>query len=227
VPVTVTAGVVTRAVNANMVLGGTVAGTVHTATGAPVVNACVEAHDSQTYDLVGESAPTSITGTYTILGLSTSAVRLMTRSCGHSDPEVTINWHPNAASLPTAADVQVGSGLMLTGIDIALDPAGSISGTVSDLDGNPAEACAFAYPTDSDPAEGFPYLLVRGTFGQGGYKLTNLPAGYYKVLFGPCFPGFDVVPEWYGDSASFATAAVVRVGLDQDVKGIDATVALA
>jgi hypothetical protein len=106
----------------------------------------------------------------------------------------------------------------------AIAATGSVSGTVSDTSSQPIEGIAVyaVFVGEGEPAEG-----QRGgyavTGSDGGYTISNLALGEYKVVFFGESQGY--ISEYFDDKRSFAEATILTVE-SSGLTGIDAELEL-
>src|SRR5664280_2678729 len=239
-PVSVTSGVITTGINAAMVAGGVISGTVTAASGgAPLANICVITAvvgiPSPQPGWLGGTAATGSDGTYTIMGLNPALTydvnfdSLAFGPCGAGG--VTSNyvdqWWDNVSSQSSATAVSVTSGGTTAGINAAMATGGQISGTVTaastraDLSG----ICVIAYLAGGN---GTPVRYAAGTGSNGLYTLSGLdPAHTYDVSFdstGSCPGGTNAnyVIQWWDNVFSQADATAVSVTSGGTQTGISA-----
>ncbi len=188
---------------------GTITGTVTNAsTGAPVTNTGVEAVGSNTTS----TACTAADGTYTLPGLSAGSYKVdfVNGGCGGSYFDQWYNDKPSAAA---ADPVTVTDGATTTLSNAALQPAGQISGKITDAatgQGLNGEG-VIVYRTNGDVI-GFTCSRSDGT-----YTYPGLTTGTYKVgvntSFTFCFGGSAVhyLPRFYRAAASIDDADLISV----------------
>jgi hypothetical protein len=212
--VTVTAGHVTKSIDAVLTTkAGSISGRVTAkATGRPVAGIAVEVYNHSSYGL----AFTSRTGDYVVTGLNSGSYRVFVFSF-RGGPYATMT---------RPGSVHVVAPKAVTGINVALVPAGLIAGTV--LSGSPVPVgqpavCVAAFAAGG----GFP--AGGAETGHGGhYAIGNLAAGTYKVLFGyrACAGGAEgLVPQWYQGKRTRASATTIVVRQGQVSAGLNATLA--
>ncbi|MDR2987767.1 MAG: carboxypeptidase-like regulatory domain-containing protein, partial [Nocardiopsaceae bacterium] len=212
--VTVTPGGSTTGINETLAPGGSISGVVRNNSGTPV-RACVEAFDATTQsDGFVES---NSTGHYTIAGLSTGSYQIFFGPCGRRTPlAVSVRPAPVAVKAPAA----------VTGINLKLAVAGSISGTVRDSASKlQAGVCVAAVP--ADPGND---VQFGSTGPHGVYQLRRLGAGTYHVYIGDAFCGSRssvhvLAPQWFKGQQTEATATDVTVTAGATTTGIDANLA--
>ena len=191
----VTAGQTTTGVNFELTLGGSISGSVTYPDGSPVADIRVEAwQEMQNWDTGGGHGEvwTTSDGTYIMKGLTSGTYRIEVRI---DDP--SMNY---AVEFQT---VSVTAGQETTGVNFVLTSGGSISGTVTDSDGNPvANAELNAWKPEGEGGGGWAM-----TDSNGAYTMTGLSSGTYNVEVRA------------GDYSS--TMKTVAVTAGQDTSGVD------
>ena len=209
--VSVTAGEDASGINAGLVLGGSVSGTVTSESG-PAIGNCVHAY------AVGAENPTSGTcaddsGAYTINGLPAGDYELHFDGSQGYLPV----WFTNAADRDAATSVPVRSGQNTDGIDQTVVRGASISGTFRDAATGMApdsqSVCAEAFQDDQQVAS---YCTWEG--GADTYSLTGLPAGSYTVQF----TAEGYATQWWEGAETQDAATPLTLDLGEERVGIDA-----
>ncbi len=211
-------GHVTSGINARLTTGGTISGVVTGPSGQPLRTVCVNASDAvnSTFGF----ATTSKTGSYTLKGLNTGSYTLEYFPCGRQLPDLGQARRPGL--------VRVVAPHAVTGIDIKLEPGGSVSGMV--LGGSAGTAplnnvCVLLVPLSPDTSQ-----ALTITNAAGHYQLSDLAPGQYQVHFGD--PGCDAAfgpgvavsaPQWFQAQPTRATAVPITVSADHRTSDIDAT----
>ncbi len=216
----VTAPHATAGVNATMRGGGSMAGAVTLSSGQPASGVCVEAYHKNAAAPAGFGS-TGIDGSYQMTGLSAGTYQVY-----FGDPQCLIasvglapQWYDNQATQATANSVRVTVGGTTGSIDAVLQPDGQITGTVSGPSATPLSGiCVTAFPRSGGSP---PVVAVTGT--SGGYTLTDLLPGSYKVRFSAGCGATGYATQWYQDAASRKSAKVIRIAADQTRFAVDAT----
>jgi hypothetical protein len=219
--VTVTVGNDTGAVNAALQPGGSISGTVTAAQGGALLgNVCINVFQAGTNNFVtGDN--TQSNGTYTISGLAPGGydVEFAPNGCGSGD--WISQWWNDQASENNATAVTVTVGNDTGAVNAALQPGGSISGTVTAAGGGPlGTLCLGLFPAGGGPAIG------GVTNSDGSYSFTGLPAGQYQMDFnqGQAFCTYTgYIPQWWNDQSTQATANVITVTVGNNTGGINAS----
>ena len=221
-PVPVASGSDTAGINAALALGGSISGTVTGEdTGVPLSDICVSVFDTS-WDWLGYDARTGSSGKYSVKGLPTGNYKLWFGECSSRTPGYAYELYNNKGMDFDAADpVHVTAGFETAGINAALAPGGSISGTVTEESTETllSGICATAY--DISRRWG---VRVR-TGSSGTYKVKGLPSGDYKVRFEDCGSPALHISEWYNDKEDFDSADPVHVSAGSDRGGTDAALA--
>lgn len=211
--VRVTAGRTTRPVDAGLLRGGAIAGRVTArASGGPLRNMCVEA-DSRSGTYFGFGF-TGKDGRYRVTGLNTGTYHLQISNCGGS---------ADGAGVQLARTIRVIAPRTVRGVNVALSAGGTISGRVTSPGGRGlSSVCVESYPVRGSAQEG---EVLTGTDGR--YQLPDLQPGRYRVFFdttADCdFSQDGLVPQWYRDAASRASATLVTVRAAATTTGVSAT----
>lgn len=135
-------------------------------------------------------------------------------------------WFNDQPTQATANDVTVTAGHTTTDVTAALQPYGSITGTVT----NGAHAgvsgeCVTAVPL-SAPGDAFsgipaaPEIAISTSAGH--YTLTDLAPGRYKVKFSVGCGDSGFATQWWDNANSAASATVVTVAFTP-IAGVNAT----
>jgi len=226
-PVEVTAGATTT-IDAVLQLGGIITGRVTNDANAGIQNVRVDIQDMT--NLRKAWAYTNANGDYTVKGFAAGSYKVYFNAY-YSPANYIPEWYNDKNSFDNGDTISVNAGQTVTGIDAALAPGCSISGTVTDTSANPIELVE-VYASD-----------IAGNFIFGGYTDTNgnyevngLIPGSYKVFFYSYelnyygeedgFPrDYNYKYEWYNDKENFAAADMVPVTLQSPATGIDAVLA--
>ncbi len=117
------------------------------------------------------------------------------------------------AAAPTIVDV---SDAFFT-----ISNSGMISGTVTDLSGNPIpDITVRAYTLDNVLVQAATDKAVTDAAGQ--YRIPGLGTGHYKVLFLAAYQSQNYLSEWYNDKPDFNTSDPVAVTVNVTTPNINA-----
>lgn len=171
-------------------LDATLNGTVTVAGSAtPVADACVEATSSS----YAVNTSTGDDGTYSV-NLPAGTYELHVSNCGSSGSLLDAD----ASGIVVAAHATVTH-------DVQLEPAGSISGTVTGPNGAvPSDVCVEAYNSDDSVDQG------TDTDETGAYTVNNLPTGSYYLYFSDC-GGQGLIGAYYGGTTDESGSTQVTV----------------
>ena len=148
---------------------------------------------------------TDVDGRYTIPGLSPGDFRLSFG--GPFESNFLYEYYDDATDPATATPVGVEAGQTTTGIDAVLTEGGSISGLVTDPNGEPVnDVSVLIWRIDGDGTE----LVTDGTRGDGRYTARKLAPGEYRSSSRPPFE-VTVIGEHYDNTTDVAAATVVSV----------------
>jgi protocatechuate 3,4-dioxygenase beta subunit len=214
--VRVTAGHVSRAIDASLARGGVITGRATVAgTGTPVRYYCVEA-STRSGSAFGWGE-TRRNGDYSVSGLATGSYRL---TFGNCEPV-----RGTAASQTLPGTVRVTEPRTVTGVNVKLRVAGSISGHV--LGGPRGSAGQGQVCVEADPVSPAGLQGSATTDYTGYYLIRSLLPGKYRVYFdttGECDNSLDGLrPQWYEAAETRAAATLVTVTAGQVTPDISAT----
>lgn len=203
-PVTVTLGATTTGIDAAMVAGGHITGTVRArGTRTVLADMCVDAYDGG--GGVAASAQTDSSGTYTLSALPTGSYRVGF-GCGGDNPPYRTQYYNNKATLASATPIPVTEDTTTSGINAAMVGQGQITGTVIARTTRAplAGICVRAYNRRRG------VLASAQTNAGGNYTLSALPARSYRVGFTDC-SHHRYLRQYYKDKPSWASADPVAV----------------
>jgi Carboxypeptidase regulatory-like domain len=212
--VSVTAGQAVTGVDAALRSGGEVSGTVTNAsTHAPLQHVLVSVYDSEG-NAVG-SDTTDASGNYAVSGLAPESYRIGFEAGAKGN--YVAQFYSGKASLESADPISVAAGQSLSGIDVALQPGGQMSGTVTE-----ASTGAALEQVGVTVYDGKGSSVGSGiTDASGSYTVSRLPPGSYRVGFDP--PSSDnYLPQFYNGKMSLESADPVVVTAGHTANGIDA-----
>ncbi len=192
-PVAVTAGETTGGVDAAMVEGESISGTVTDAAdgaAAPLVRVCARNAANGRIDRCDQ---TDTEGRYAIVGLAAGeyVVRFspgyLSGSVGTPNRNYVAQYFDGKATLAEAEPVTVRKGAGSAGIDAAMHEGGKVSGRVTAASGGTpvvsAEVCAHVGSKPDGE-----HCASTGVDGE--YVLEGLATGSYTISFGPTFYPF-------------------------------------
>lgn len=219
-PVTLAAGEQRTGIDAQLSSGASISGRVTDGAGTPVQGVCVAAPPAGG---AGGSATTDASGTYTIANLPAGDYKVQF-ACGPSG--FVSEWWNDKPDMASADPISLTAGQQRTGIDAALASAGSISGTVTGPGGGgQASVCVKALRSTAQIADLFGNPVAQAmTSGSGGYTISGLASGSYKVVFEDCGTGQQLARAFYDGQTDIGSATLVSVTGGQTTAGVNAQV---
>ncbi|MFZ4857789.1 MAG: carboxypeptidase regulatory-like domain-containing protein [Desulfuromonadaceae bacterium] len=221
--VTVTAGTTTSGINATLIQGSTISGTVSNSAGVGIAGVYVWAYDAASGSNSNYASSQS-DGSYTITGLPTGSYKLQFNG-GRTG--YLSQWFNNKISQTLADAVTVTAGAVTSGINATLILGGTISGKVRNSSGTgiagvsiqvyDSDSISYAYVTPST------YYNVSSQ-SDGSYTITGLPTGSYKLQFSEYSIGY--LSQWYTNKTSQTLADPVTVTAGTATSDINATLVL-
>jgi Carboxypeptidase regulatory-like domain len=228
----VAAGQVKYGVDARLLPGGTVTGTMTNAAGQPLPGGCASLAMPSALENPGINfvmpwfpvfflsgyAEARRNGSYTIRDLPPGNYYAEFGPCDGT--RYAAQWFRAEPVIQSASLISVHAGATTTGISAVLRAGGSISGTVRNaaghlLSGTCVTAENIAGP---DPFDSPPEVRAKG----GIYRINGLPPGRYAVQFGPCAGGQRYASQWFPAAASEASARPVTVRSGRLRRGVSA-----
>jgi IPT/TIG domain/Carboxypeptidase regulatory-like domain len=220
VPVTVVNGVTTPTINAALITGGSISGTVTAAAnGADLNGICVQASQFNGAGL--ETATTSANGSYSISGLGSGQYSVQfSPNCGNGQNLLT-QWYNDKTSAIAADPVPVTAGTTTPSINAAMQIPGTITGTVTAANGG-AQLSGICVSVSQVNGSGG----GSATTGAGGtYSVSGLETGTYKVGFSSCGNSGNYLDQWYDNETTAAAADSVSVTATKTTSSINAALA--
>jgi Carboxypeptidase regulatory-like domain len=226
----VTVGSTTSGIDAQMVEGGEITGTVTNISGG----AAIEGIEVCTFlDSEGRTrcASTNASGEYTLTGLASSSYKVVfstDKDCGSLCPvqdNYLTQYYNGKPSFAEADAVPVTAGSTTSGIDAQMAEGGRITGKVTNVSGGVAiegiDVCASQ--TGGGDLEG-----CASTNSDGEYMVPALPSGSYDVVFfagevckSTC-PRQNYITQYYNGKPSLAAVEAVQVTAGSTTSEIDA-----
>ena len=222
VPVTVVNGVTTPTINAALITGGSISGTVTAAAnGADLSGICVQASqiNGTGFENCDDSAPTGATR-FLVSARGQYSVQF-SPNCGNGQNLLT-QWYNDQTSALAADPVSVIAGTTTSSIDAAMQIPGTITGTVTAANGGaPLSGICVTVSQVNGSGNG------SATTGAGGtYSVSGLETGTYKVEFSPgCGNSRNLSHQWYDNETTAAAANSVSVTATKTTSSINAALA--
>jgi hypothetical protein len=215
-PVSVSVGVTTTGIDAQLADGATISGRVTDSTGTNgIANVHVQMFNTA-YNWMQRDY-TDNDGYYTIRGISAGDYKIEFRTNDVPGNYVG-EWYNDKNTFNSADTLSVTTGQTVTGIDAQLADGGGVSGRVTDSSGTIGIANVEVQICDLNQ---YWYNGVS-TDSDGYYTIYGLPAGDYKVEFRTHNAPGNYTNEWYNDKDSFENADQISVTVGQTTTGIDA-----
>ncbi len=216
VPVAVTAPGSTTDINAVLVKGGSISGTVtDKGTGVAIQGISVSAYNAANGSSVSYGY-TDGSGSYHIGGLASGSYKL--RFSGGSSARYPVQWYSNKEQQRTADIVEVTAPSSVTGIDMAMEKGGAITGVVTDS--ATGAGLQGVYVSAYSVASG-QWAGSGSTDGTGAYSITGMATGDYKLSFS--LSGY--VTQWSGGKADQSEATTVTVSAPNISDGVNMALA--
>jgi len=187
--------------------GGVITGTVLDDQDNPAAGVTVRATGAES-----EKTMTEADGTYRLAGLEPGDYRVRFKPQGN----LAVQWYDGADSETDATRLAVSAGQTVPDIDAHLRQARTITGTVTDPQGQPVEDVRVEVYKDGT----FYYTDRAWTDATGAFSTSDLPTGTYRVYLRPSSPT-PLASQWYDKSPSRGTATQVAVS-DGQAAVIDA-----
>lgn len=209
---------------------GQITGTVKETNGTPISGATVKAFVSaQAYyeGQVAANTTSAADGTYSLTGLADGSYVVLFND--YSDPGSNHAWswqfYNTTTRIPEQANqVTVSGGGTTSDIDGYLLPAGQISGTVTNKQGQPLGGIKVgAYGANEDFGNNVELPITTTTASDGTYTLPGAAAGvydYFVVFNMNNTAGYTQL--WYDNTTDVGQAAGVSITASQTHTGIDA-----
>lgn len=216
------ASVGVAAVPASAAAGASISGAITLPDGSSMTSGQVRALQlDSTGDTNGHSWPVDVAldGTFHIDGVDPGDYKISIEPAARTYLQ---EYWPDAVGLGDADIVTVADGDSVTGIDGQVDPAGVISGTITDFDGVTPSAggrAILSYIADDGEPSSAPSWIVDAD-AEGRYTLDGLTPGRYALRFTPAIlSGRRAhVVTWDG-----TTKGYIDVGRSQARTAIDAS----
>ena len=159
-------------------------------------------------------------GTYSVSGLPAGSYKV--KFVAPSGSQLTAQYYEDRPDLASADVVVLAtSQSTASNINAALHPGGAISGMVVTEDhGQPvSQTYVEVYNAAGD------YVASTEADEDGAYRITNLPAGQYRIWFVPPSDS-GYAREFYDNKRRLADADAITVVASEETDGIDASVRL-
>lgn len=199
-----------------LVLGGTISGRVTSLDGTAIAGAEVYLYRDD------EQGPTWFMadehGEYAAVGLRPGSYVVNFTGPWRS-PWLDI-WWDGADRESKAAALDIEPGVVLSEINAALSAPSTISGRVTDPDGQPLAGIGVgAYVRQDDAPGGWNYAASRNTDSNGEFTIRGLRAGDYRLSLSPPWSGDPKYPsQWWRGTLDESAAELVDVPVEGAVR---------
>ena len=219
--VVVTAGATTPAIDASLVKGGEIVGTVTDASLQGLSDIDVTAYrgdGSGGWNYVND-VTTGDDGSYDLGGLAGGTYRV---EFDDYSGTYQSQCYANKANLDAATDVTVAAGATTSGINATLGLAGHIKGIVTDANhADLGDISVTAYRSDGQG--GWTSFMGAYTHDDGAYDLGGLSSGTYRIRFRD--GSGDYQTQYYFNKPTIDAATDVTIVAPATTPNIDATLA--
>ena len=198
-----TAGQQASHVDAVLLPGATISGTITDSASNPVSGMCVEiaGNDNATANVGLDN-----NGNYVINQLSAGTYQVgFTSGCGNSG-NYAPNWYDNQPSQNTATPITLTTGEINSDVDAVLQPGATITGKVTNTAGHALSGVCVSATTPAEAA--FGPVNEAQTNGKGTYTIPDLAPGQYLINFG-CGIEQRYANDWFPGAPDAATADLV------------------
>ncbi|MDP9694330.1 UNVERIFIED_ORG: hypothetical protein J2X79_001885 [Arthrobacter globiformis] len=212
-PLTLTTSQHVTGIDANLVKGASIGGTVTAPEGVDLTSTLVTISqaDRQTFSGTGQI---NADGTYVVRGLPAGSYKV--QFSGYNT-ETLEQWYAGASTLERATTVVLRAGEDVAGIDVTLVKGASVSGKVS----APAGVNLESIEVSVSRADTM-YIPARAQVNADGtYRVGGLPTGSYKVQFAGYRTG--TLEQWHAGASSFEDATPVALTAGKELTGINAS----
>ncbi|MBB4666161.1 protocatechuate 3,4-dioxygenase beta subunit [Microbacterium marinum] len=218
--IVVEAGAAVTGIDAALAVGGSISGTVRSASGVVAgVQVEVSAKTADGFLDYRGSTLTDGTGRYTFGGLEPGnyVVSFTTDSSDNLVPE----WWNNVTRSADATAIAITGATARTGIDATLAKGATLSGIVTGPDGKPVRDVWINLETSDGK---WTRLSAAQTGTDGKWAARGLPAGTYLVSFETAWES-PLIGEWWNDTLDRAKAAPIKVAAGATISTVNAKLA--
>lgn len=216
--ISVTEGLITSDVNAQIAGTGSIGGRITGFRGEPVSGARVSAlrgerqSDGTIQYSLDELTNTDGNGLYRITNL-VSGLYIIHAEPGQNPFVYLEQFYLDAATIEAATPITLAGGQDVDGIDQQLPPAQRIAGRVFGPEGQPLHhICPTLWHIGANGQwQKFPLVSQIATNLHGEYRFGVIPNGSYRLEFEDCFPRGIYAAEFYDDVDELAQATVLEL----------------
>ncbi len=222
----VTTGNTTTGINAALAKGSTISGRVTDAAGQPLQDIIISIYKQDSYGswiYSDQSAWTNSNGYYSVTGLAGGYYKVGFNTVFQYVTGYIAEYYNDKVNVGSADLLSIAPGGTASGIDASLNRGGSISGVITDDNGQPLQSTYIGvYKFDATSNY---WTQVGHTYSgyNGQYKADGLAAGDYKLWFSYAGTSGSYLPEYYSDKPDLNSADTVPVAIESNTPGIDAS----
>ena len=224
-PVQLTAGQTTTGIDATMQPGATITGVVTDTGGNKLSDICVGISpvSDQRYGFFFDRVAFTKNGSYSVANLTPGLYTVSFECFGSA--AYAQQWFLSQSAAGHANLVSAPGGAIASGISAALQPAGSITGVVTNRRGQPLRGICVA-ATQAGTSGPVVYGGAGGAISgkTGAYLVRGLSAGSYDVQFSPCGRG-TYGSRFYHHKPTVQSATPVTVTAGSTTSGISEVLA--
>jgi hypothetical protein len=207
--ITVIAGQTVTGINAQLIRLGIISGKVTNLNNNPLSGIEVLAYNENSHL---EYSYSNENGFYSIKGLQLGQYKI---KFDGNDLNYLSEWYNDQNSMETADVISIIIGQTVENVNASLQPGGSISGKVTDFNGNPLSWIEVQVHDLNGN-----FITSTSTDQWGMYAVNQLPSAQYKVLFAKLNSQYQ--SEWYNDQDSIENAERIGVIAGHAVENINA-----
>jgi len=164
------------------------------------------------------SVVTNINGFYAVDGLEPGSYKIYFDSSYPNEhgSNCLSQWYNSKADFSSADAITITSNDETRIVNVELAAGGTITGTVTNSNGDAIADVEVAAADESGDAVGF-----NDTDENGKYRITGLPTGTYKVQF-YASSSTGYLSQWYDDKVNFNDADKIQVTAGTTISNVDA-----
>ena len=198
--------------------GAIAKGVVRDAHGSPVGGICVEFEGKGRFG----GGRTRADGTYSVNALPSGSYRIsFSGGCGNA-ASYAPQFYRGETNIAAADRIELTAGRTKGGLNARMQPGATISGNVTDAQGNPVNDVCITFTPVGDLRFGF-FGFSYLTFAERGtYSQANLTPGLYAVNFGCFFGTRTLARQWFMAKADQGSANLVSARAGAVTSGISA-----
>ncbi|HET7018632.1 MAG TPA: carboxypeptidase regulatory-like domain-containing protein [Streptosporangiaceae bacterium] len=206
--VKVTGGHVGNLGNVPLRVGARLTGVVRDSSGNRMAGACVQV-DDDSYPFSLAQAKTGPNGTYTVVGIEPGKFAVRFSGCATAQ-SVLPQFYNDKPTRSSANKIRFRAGKTVSGIDATMQPAGTLTGLVTDRSGHPlAHVCVGIVTAESADLVSSGFQASVMTKPNGRYRLRNVIPGPYQVSIG-CYGG-HFAGRWFNNQQDSARGGFLSI----------------